>query len=103
MIVSIGKIQWEARFVSHTGIELNQGTGLNGCCAPTSHQIFIGNDFDPQQTKDTTIHEVTHAYIEQYLLGKKTFENEEMCDFMERYAEDIIGTANEILKGRETK
>jgi hypothetical protein len=103
MVVSIGRIKWEARFVPQSGIELNTGSGLNGCCAPTSHQIFISNGMDEQQTRDTTIHEVTHAYIEQYLLAKKSFDYEELCNFMERYAEDIIETANEILKGFSCK
>lgn len=87
--------EWKVCFVKENDQVLRTPNGnYNGVCDSQTKTIFVGAN---EKQKGTLIHELTHAHINELLLYKKEFNAEEMCDFMEAYAEHIIELANELI------
>ena len=65
------------------------------------HQIIrINQELQPEQKRQTLIHELTHAFMQVYGFGQITEQVpvEIMCDFMGCYADDIIKIADSYEK-----
>lgn len=60
-------------------------------------EIVIRNDLKPNRKFQTLVHELTHAIIDEYGFNGRDFDQEQLCIFMETYANDIIAIANDYM------
>lgn len=66
--------------------------------------IKIYNDIPPTRKRQTLIHELTHAFYDVYLGSyhiKDKFDEEDICQFMATYSEDILEIVNKYFKNEE--
>lgn len=88
--------EWEVRFIPENDQVLRTPNGnYNGVCDSQTKTLFVATN---EKQKGTLIHELTHAHINELLLYKKEFNAEEVCDFMETYAEHIVELSNSLIK-----
>jgi hypothetical protein len=89
---------WFVRFVKFFDPELNESGGhLYGKTIDSTKTIIICHQAPVATIYNIIMHEVTHAFIFQFLLGKAEFTSEELCEFVATYADQISKRANEIL------
>jgi len=50
-----------------------------------------------QRSYRALIHEIAHAYVNEYLLSQRKFTSEQVANFIEKYAVEIIRDANVIF------
>lgn len=76
-----------------------------GACDEDNKVIYIEKNLEDPVFKKVLIHEVTHAFIQEFLMFKynKTmrWSEEDLCVFMENYAEDILCEVEKYMKGRQ--
>lgn len=66
----------------------------------TSQVIYIRKDLRATRLLKVIIHEITHAYLDAYgFTETKTFNEEQVATFLETYAQDIVESANYVMKG----
>lgn len=71
-----------------------------GVCLVDEKIIIIDNRLANDFKKSVLIHEVTHAFIYEYLgleISRKKFNEEQVADFIQRYGENIISIAKEVM------
>ena len=92
MKVTIGNKIYRVFIVPHNNVNLH---GEWGNCNYENKEIHI---IDIQHLKlDVLIHELTHAYMEEYLLEPQAmFTHEDVATFMEKYAQIIVNKAKEV-------
>ena len=62
-------------------------------------EIYINKDISDYLIKRTIRHELTHAFLFSYGMGQyEEFSEENVCDFVETYGEDIVEMTNYIYK-----
>jgi hypothetical protein len=89
---------WYVRFVKFFDSELNESGGhLYGKTIDGTKTIIICHQAPSATIYNIIMHEVTHAFIFQFLLGKSEFTSEELCEFIATYADQISKRANELL------
>jgi hypothetical protein len=95
--IDIYGVKWQVLFLPHTDIAFNS-CEFNGRCNYDDQTICIcvGLPFD--RTKAIVIHEITHAVHWQMTDKMEIKDAESLCFFVERYAEEIIRLANEVMK-----
>lgn len=81
----------EFRYLSSN--ELNRQS--KGVCNTDTKQIFIAKDY-PDITS-TIRHEITHAVINEYLLGEFQWNEEYVCEFVEKYSTLIEELTNRVF------
>ena len=59
--------------------------------------IQIRSDLHYNDIRATLIHEITHAYIEEYGFAGMVFDEENICNFMGAYATEITELVDAIL------
>ena len=69
-----------------------------GTCRYDIQKIYLAKDMTLGKKKQTLSHELTHAFLYEYLLGyKEKYSNEEVCEFLSKYGERIINLANKYI------
>lgn len=62
-------------------------------------EIYINGNLTLNKIKQTLVHEITHAYINEY--GFKSidyFDEEQLCEFMAMYGDSILISCTRILE-----
>lgn len=70
---------------------------LLGECNYKTSTITISTSIDSNLTYTTIVHELTHAYLFEYGLISKTYNNEHVCNFFGTYGKDIIENTTKII------
>lgn len=68
-----------------------------GLCSMLDRHIYLLDSQGKENMRDTLVHELTHAIIYEYALPQEMGE-EQICDFMATYADDIISIADRYMK-----
>lgn len=68
-----------------------------GLCSMLDRRIYLLDSQGNENMRDTLVHELTHAMIYEYALPQEMGE-EQVCDFMATYADDIISIADRYQK-----
>ena len=79
---------------------------LFGSCNNVSCEIKIWKDVSETQKRKTLVHELTHAFLFVYWGSynlKEKYDNEDMCCFVETYAEDILKITNEYFLEKSSR
>ena len=94
---------WEIKLVN-PGDEglIAQGVTNVGTCNSEKKLICVEeNNYTEQSTLEIITHELTHAYIYETMhdddYGKKKFDEEFVCGFVERYGKYIVKDAKNIF------
>lgn len=62
-------------------------------------EIYINNNLSNNKKKQTLIHEITHAYINEYGFKSTDYFNEEqLCEFMAMQGDNILLTSTSVLE-----
>lgn len=70
-----------------------------GVCDNYNRIIYIDESLEINAKKRTLKHELTHAFITTYLLERKdNYTEEDLCELVSIYGEDIIKLCNKIAK-----
>ena len=60
--------------------------------------IVLNRALEPSMMKQTLGHELTHAFIDTYgMLQRPDFTHEDVADLFACYAEELVGTRDELL------
>lgn len=97
--VKINKILYQIKTVDNKELnrhqdEDNSVIGLTDCI---DQIIYLDKDLKKERMKQTLIHELTHAYINE-CYPSEIFDEEDLCNFIAIYSEDILTEANRIYK-----
>lgn len=99
--VKINGITWKVFGTSADDEAFNaeEGEEVMGITWFTKGEIYLVTENISSELLYRTIkHELTHAFLFSYGINKETLTEEEVCNFVEVYAEDIIKKANSIFK-----
>ena len=95
MNVKINKVKYNIKYVSEVASE-KDGTVYLGLCSFITKEISIRKD--SKGKKKTIIHELTHAFMQEYgHNGYDNFDKERVADIVEAFAEEIVIMANKII------
>ena len=95
--IDIYGAKWQVLFLPHTDIAFNNE--FDGRCHYEERTIYIvNNQVSTARTKEIVIHEIAHAVHWQMTDKMEIKDAESLCFFVERYAEEIIRLANEVMK-----
>jgi len=97
MTIDIYGAKWQVLFLPHTDIAFN-GCECIGRCNYGDQTICICAGLPFGRTKEIVIHEIAHAVHWQMTDKMEIKDAESLCFFVERYAEEIIRLANEVMK-----
>lgn len=98
--VKINKILYQIKTVENKELNRyidddgNSTIGLTDCINQT---IYLDKDLKKERMKQTLVHELTHAYINEYC-PSDMFDEEELCNFVAIYSEDIVKEADRIYE-----
>ena len=98
--VKIGSRIWEIRFLDQEYMRPKEW----GTCWSLKRVIDIDSSLDYEEAKIILGHELVHAYITSFgKLHKRTFSEEEVCDFVTWNIDEIMSVRDKILKERFRK
>lgn len=98
--VKIGSRVWSIRFLPENLMRENE----YGTCWSLKRAIDIDASLDYEEAKIILGHELSHAYLASYgKLHNKTFDEEELCDFITWNIDEIIKVRDKIMKERFSK
>lgn len=95
--VDINKLNWTIEEVDTRSAELIvDNKSCFGVCKYLTQEIFIDASLKEDKKCQTLKHELTHAFLYCHLLEKKeNYTEEELCEFVAIYSDEIIRIANE--------
>lgn len=98
--IFIKDLEWEINLVDTTNANLMaDGSLCYGSCRFFEQKIYLDNRLIKEQMFRTLKHELTHAFIYSYLIEKKqSYTEEDLCDFIAIYGEEICNMAKIILE-----
>lgn len=106
MKIRINGLLWTIEEVDTRSQELVlNGNSCFGVCQYVNQRILIDNSIKDDKKCQTLKHELTHAFLYCYMLDKKdTFNEEELCEFVALYSEEInlivSGYYNEFIRDK---
>lgn len=70
---------------------------IMGLCDQVERKIYIHKDLSPSLKYKTLYHEITHAYIAEYVPknGDLFMDEEEVCEFVAMYAPAIMASVKD--------
>lgn len=96
MKLKINGIEWLIDEVDGTDSRL---TVNSACCFGTTHfrenAIYLHQALKDDAKKRVLIHELSHAFISEFLIGETSqFNDEQLCDFVANYSQAINDMAD---------
>lgn len=91
--IKINNSLYDVHFVEPNHAGLRNGEAL-GTCSTTNKEIYINKEL--KNKKDILRHEITHAVIYEYLQVDFVWNEEHVCEFMQRYYKIIDDLVNEV-------
>lgn len=103
--VDINKLKWTIKEVETRSAELVvDGSQCYGTCKYYTQEIFLDETLTNDKKIKTLKHELTHAFINCYLLEQQeNYSEEQLCEFVATYSEHINEIANDYLKCKSIK
>ncbi len=103
--ILINSLEWEIKEVETRSSELwVNGKECFGTCKYPTQEIFIDSTLKSDKKYQTIKHELTHAFLYCYMLeSKQQFSEEELCEFVANYADQIICIARDYIYSKEVK
>lgn len=100
MRIHINHLVWEVNIASTTDPELMvDGEMCRGTTWYGKQQIFLAAELNANTALRVIIHELTHAYLYSTQMRiPESFNEEEVCDFMACWAQDILVTADVVFQ-----
>ena len=101
METKINGLKWTIKEVETRSSELIvNGNQCFGVCKYATQEILIDNTLKKDKKYQTLKHELAHAFLYCFLLDKKeTYSEEELCEFVAMYSDQIIECANIYMGG----
>ncbi len=90
-IASVNNLSWEIKEVSYIDIT---NEGILGLCIPSQQSILILNSICLEKKRQTLIHELCHAFMSETQIKTHGYDDEDFCNFVSFYGEEIITIAN---------
>lgn len=75
----------------------DDGDSRLGLCCYLERRIYIHESLRRSDKRQTLMHELTHAMIYEYALPQEMGE-EQVCDFVATYADEVITIADRYMK-----
>ena len=111
IVFEVNQLEWEVVFKDQVEFKKRLGSDDDysylGLTVKEFDEIWVWNEIKRESMLYRTIkHELTHVFIESYGLGQFTnFTEENVADFVECYADQIVDLAKsifaKIIKDRE--
>lgn len=101
MDIKINNLTWTIREVETRSTELVvNGNQCFGVCKHYTQEILIDETLKPDAKLQVLKHELTHAFIRCCLLDyQEHYTEEDMCEFVALYSEQINNIAKEYFNG----
>lgn len=98
--IKIKDLEWQIILVPTTSSNLIvNGNACYGVCNHYEKKIYLDKELPDDQMRRTVVHELTHAFITSYFIERKEhYTEEDLCEFVAIYGEEISNLAKEILK-----
>lgn len=94
----IGQSTWKVSIEnSHSSELCVDGNVSRGCTWCGKHEIYLSNELTPITFRRVCIHELVHAILfstQACLL--ETYTEEQLCDFMALYGDEVIYLADQL-------
>ncbi len=107
LTITIKDYEWKILFVKgdNANLDADEDNSVCGITHFNKLTIYINKDIAEDLVLHTITHELTHATLFSYGMGQyESFTEENVCDFMETHAREIISNAdyiyNAYMKGR---
>lgn len=100
MEVKINGTTWNIKEVDTRSQELNiNGNQCYGTCKYHTQEICLDSSLKKSKKYQTLKHELAHAFISCHLLEqKKSYSEEEMCEYVALYADNIVEIASHYME-----
>jgi len=100
MKIKINNLEWKIEEVETRSSELMvDGNQCFGVCKFHSQEIFLDATLKSDKLCSTLRHELTHAFLYCYMLeSKKTYTEEEVCEFVALYSKQINDIVLDYIK-----
>lgn len=95
--VQLGRFTWDVFFVDEDHPKLENAYGA---VYKSNLEIYLSADIPDQLLRSTIIHELTHASVWTYgfeNISIRGYEEEDLCNFMEAYSEEILRIADDLF------
>ena len=99
--VDIGSLVWTIKKVPKGSKHLihEDGDTCYCICDPETLTIYVqGTELNSQLYKAYLIHEITHAFVFSVFHNKRSFNEEDLCYFMQHQGPEILEIATYIWK-----
>ena len=100
MQVKINNLTWTIHEVDTRNAELVvNGAQCFGVCKHYTQEIIIDESLKDDAKLQVLKHELTHAFVRCHLLDyKESYTEEDLCEFVALYAEQINNIAKEYMR-----
>ena len=94
---TINNVNWKIRFVDKNSDVLYRPDGslTLGVTDRTSKTVYISNRLNGALLKKVVTHEICHCCIFSYGIYLTLEQEEYLCDFVAKYADEIVNLAND--------
>ena len=97
MKIKIHNFNWDVVFTDDLP---ESDTVYLGLTEYVVQKISIRKTMSPELQRATIIHELCHAFLFCYGLGRKSFSEEIVCDFFGTHADEIMKLTDKIMQER---
>lgn len=73
-----------------------------GVCHNLDYTIYIDKTMNKNTLRQTMLHELTHAYLGSVLHNEEKYDQEFICNFVGKYADQIVSSANYVIEMYES-
>jgi Zn-dependent peptidase ImmA (M78 family) len=94
-MIKIGKYKYKIQDIDNMDSEELTVGGIK-CYGTTDYlkqMIYMWSNATKERYNSTLRHELSHATLESYGLSKESYTEEEVCDIIANYGEDIVDEA----------
>lgn len=99
MNVVINGWKWEIVYTSdRRNLSRSNGTLTVGVTDCNEMRIYLYEGLTGALERKVLLHELTHAFVFSYGYFLTPEEEEFLCSFMDTYADDVVGSADMILR-----
>ena len=96
MKLKINDLSWDLAFVQSRNQDSDES--ICGVTRKTRLEIYVNSDMDDTLVYRTIIHELAHAYVWSFGFENfESFKEEDLCNFIESYAKDILSKADDVF------
>ena len=100
MKFTVNGLKWCMEYVSADNISMNNDGGkFLGLTEYDKQYISIRTELSQHLTRQTVIHELSHCFLFSYGISCDWYDEEQVCNFIGSYADQIIRITDKFMKG----